>query len=273
MSGLNSKINNIGICGIGFVGNAILQTLLTFKLTISQFDLHKKIGSFDELLNCDIIFLCLPTPLNPISQKYDTSALDITLENLNEAVFSGIIVIKSTVEPGYCELKTTHYPSLNIIHNPEFLSAKTAIQDFANQTHIIIGTTQKCPDAKILYLYKFYQKYFPNAKISISSSTESETTKLFCNAFYATKIQFFTELYDFSQKMNVDFDTIKNMMLQNGWINPMHTEIPGHDGQISYGGACFPKDTNALLSSMKQVNCHHQVLEAVIKERNQIRKD
>ena len=36
------------------------------------------------------------------------------------------------------------------------------------------------------------------------------------------------------------------MMIGNGNINPDHTSVPGPDGNISYGGYCFPKDTNAL---------------------------
>jgi UDP-glucose 6-dehydrogenase len=70
--------------------------------------------------------------------------------------------------------------------------------------------------------------------------------KIFCNCFYATKIQFFTEIYLLCEKTGCDYNVVKNMMLGNGWINPMHTNVPGNDGNISYGGYCFPKDTNAL---------------------------
>ena len=41
-------------------------------------------------------------------------------------------------------------------------------------------------------------------------------------------------------------------MLKNGWINHMHTEVPGQDGKLGFGGACFPKDTAALLADMKR---------------------
>ena len=40
-------------------------------------------------------------------------------------------------------------------------------------------------------------------------------------------------------------------------INNMHTNIPGPDGQISYGGLCFPKDTNALLKYMIKNETQH----------------
>ena len=62
-------------------------------------------------------------------------------------------------------------------------------------------------------------------------------------------------------------------MLKNNWINPMHTNVPGQDGNISYGGMCFPKDTNALNSFMEKNNIPNKVLDATINERNQMRKD
>ena len=62
-------------------------------------------------------------------------------------------------------------------------------------------------------------------------------------------------------------------MLKNKWINPMHTNVPGVDGKLSYGGYCFPKDTNALLNHMKREGTHCKVLEATIIERNIMRDD
>lgn len=97
--------------------------------------------------------------------------------------------------------------------------------------------------------------------------------KIFCNCFYATKIQFFTEIFLLCQKTGCNFDLVKNMMIGNGWINPMHTNVPGNDGNISYGGYCFPKDTNALNEYMERMDSPHSVLDAVIKERNTMRFD
>ena len=73
--------------------------------------------------------------------------------------------------------------------------------------------------------------------------------------------------------MNIDYEIVKKLMLKNGWINPMHTNVPGPDGKLSYGGLCFPKDTNALLSLMKKHNSEHEVLESVVNERNSLRSD
>jgi len=97
--------------------------------------------------------------------------------------------------------------------------------------------------------------------------------KLFCNSFYASKIQIFTEFYLLCQKLNIDYNKVRNLMIDNGWINKMHTDIPGNDGNISYGGLCFPKDTNALNSFMEKINSPNQVLNSVINERNNMRID
>ena len=73
--------------------------------------------------------------------------------------------------------------------------------------------------------------------------------------------------------MDCDYNNIKSMLLKNNWINSMHTTVPGSDGKISYGGLCFPKDTNALNSFMEKLNVPHKVLENVINERNELRDD
>ena len=53
----------------------------------------------------------------------------------------------------------------------------------------------------------------------------------------------------------------------------MHTLVPGPDAQLGYGGACFPKDTNALCNYMKSLKSTCKVLESVIEERNMLRND
>ena len=87
------------------------------------------------------------------------------------------------------------------------------------------------------------------------------------------KIQLFNEFYLLSKDINVNFNTIKKLMLKNKWINPGHTNVPGPDGKLSFGGACFPKDTSALLYFMKEKGTPHKVLNSVVEERNSMRDD
>jgi UDPglucose 6-dehydrogenase len=264
----------IGIIGLGFVGSAIYKSFKLKNLETICYDKYKDggIGNLEDILKCNLIFLCLPTVYSEITNTYDISPINEICNFLNSKNYKGPVIIKSTVEPETTK-KLNEKFYLNLIHNPEFLSANTAFEDFHNQKHIVLGKSFKCNDESINTVNEFYKINYPEAIISLCDSTESECMKIFCNNFYAAKIQFFNELYLISEKIGVNYDNVKNLMIKNGWINPMHTLVPGTDGKLSFGGLCFVKDTAALLSFMKLNNSPCKVLESVINERNEMRSD
>lgn len=265
-------INNIAIVGIGLVGDAIRKSFEQHRILLKCVDLKEPYNEItvQDCLNCDVIFLCLPSPYNYDKKEYDILEIHKVCTKLRTFEYHGIVVLKSTVSIGTSRILEDIY-KLNIVHNPEFLTARTAYEDFHNQTHIILGLGNVIELSKFNELKEFYGHYYPNAYISVCSTSESEAIKLYCNSFYAVKIQFFNELYDLSKSLNINHNKIVELMLKNNWINPQHTEVPGPDGLLSYGGLCFPKDTNALLSDMIKQNSIHSVLEAVINERNNMR--
>lgn len=263
----------IGQIGFGFVGGALHRSLSKKGVETIIYDKYKEIGSIDELLVADVVFLCLPTPFVE-GHGFDLSALNESLKKLQGAKFKGLIAIKSTIEPGITALLSSQFQGLTLCHNPEFLTARSADEDFHNQAHIVFGYVKGDSESKeaTSRLGEFFKKQYPKAQLSLCNSNESETMKLFCNNFYAIKVQIFNEFYFLCQKRGIDFDEVKNMMLKNDWINPMHTNVPGPDGQPSYGGACFPKDTNALSHFMRTTGSPNQILEACIRERDSMRE-
>ena len=268
----NSKI---GIIGLGFVGSAMMQSFILNGCEIqAAYDKYKNggIGTQYSLLECDIIFSALPTIYKESIEQYDKEPLEETLQFLKENQFKGIFVCKSTVEPGTSNDLSKKY-GIKIIHNPEFLTARTAFEDFHNQRHIVLGRTSLINNTDIDKLIQFYNSYYNKAEISVSTSEESESMKIFCNCFYSVKIQFFNELYVTCQKNGSNYNKVREMMLKNNWIHPMHTSVPGPDGKLSYGGLCFPKDTNALNHYMQRNGIPNKVLNATIEERNEMRED
>lgn len=261
----------IGICGIGFVGNAVYKCLLNYNhLTLFTYDKYKKINDFNNLLDTDILFICLPTNINIEKQTYDMSEIDNTIKLLSLNNYKGAIIIKSTILPPYCANINNIYTNLKIIHNPEFLTARTAVEDFENQSHIVLGFTKYSTDLKDLIKY-FYINIFPFAEISITSSECASLMKLSCNSFYAVKIQFFSEIYLLCNRLDISYNEVKTLMLNNKWINPNHMTIPGPDGHISFGGACFPKDITALSNFMDKMDISNNVISSTIEERNRMR--
>jgi UDPglucose 6-dehydrogenase len=266
---------SVSVIGLGFVGGAMLKSFNIKNVkNVNGYDKYKNggIGSLEECLKSDILFLALPTQFSYSKNQYDKSAINEVCVQLENSKYSGCIVIKSTVEPGTTKKLSDKF-KLNFVHNPEFLTAVTAFEDFHNQKHIVLGRSESCSDKNYMNLKKFYVKTYPEAEVSECTCTESESMKSFVNCFYASKVQIFNEFYLLCQKNGSNYNKIKDLMLKNGWINPMHTQVPGPDGQLSYGGYCFPKDTNALHQYMKELDSERTVLKAVIDERNEMRKD
>jgi nucleotide sugar dehydrogenase len=276
----DNKINKkIGIIGVGYVGGAILKFFAsTQECNMLSYDRRKYVSlpdsdvefipnSIEEVAASDFIFLCLPTPYIQ-GFGFDYTALNENLLKLARLKYSGIVIIKSTVEPGMTRAFSDKY-KLKIVHNPEFLTARTAAKDFAEQGHIVIGGLDIDVCKEVISLY---QKYF-NATYTICDAEQAELMKLFCNNFYAVKVQLFNEFALTCKRIGVSYNDVRDIMLRNGWINPMHTDVPGPDGEFSYGGACFPKDTNALHDFMKRNGVPCEIIEACIKERNLMRRD
>jgi UDPglucose 6-dehydrogenase len=259
----------VGIIGVGFVGSAMKKSFELKGIKPICYDKFKEYDSFEEVCGQDIIFLNLPTPMIEMG-AYDKGAIFDVLDRLEEAEFSGVVVIKSTVEPGTTKSMNSKY-SFFVIHNPEFLTERTAFEDFHGQTHIVLGIDECCD--RTLEVCEFYRHFYPEAKLSLEESKVSESVKIFCNNFYAMKVMIFNEFYSLCEAIDIDYNSVVNVMLKNDWINPMHTKVPGPDGSLGYGGNCFVKDTMALLEFMKRNGSIHKVLEAAVEERNRLRDD
>ena len=160
------------------------------------------------------------------------------------------------------------YNNLKFIHNPEFLSSKTAFKDFKNQKQIILGRTNI---HNIQSVTNFYRIHFPDSKITIVDSKESELTKLAANSFYAVKIQFFNEIYLACKSLGINYNIIKKSIVDNGWVNPMHTEVPGSDGKLSFGGMCLPKDIEGLGNFFELNKIPNDLLNTTLRERKLLR--
>ena len=193
---MSSLLNTpeVSVIGLGFVGGAMFRSFKEKGASVFGYDKYKKdidMGPLDLCLSTKITFLCLPTLFNKKTKSYDKSAINSVCSFLNEKKYQGVVVVKSTVEPQTVSKLCDNYTNLHFIHNPEFLTARTAYHDFHNQTHIVLGRSKNCSNQNFNNAYTFYAQYYPRARISVCSSDESECMKIFVNSFYSTKIQIF----------------------------------------------------------------------------------
>ena len=178
----------IGIVGNGFVGNAVYQNFRDkTKCKVYDVDKNRSLNSLGDVINSNFIFVCLPTPMR-YGGECDLSILDNFFEDLPDHI-TGTFVIKSTVPIGTTKKYLERH---NVIHNPEFLTARNAIKDFANsERNIVGGDMDLCVD-----FVAMFEKFFPEIPSIITTSDESEAIKYFSNTFLAYKVAYFNKIYD-----------------------------------------------------------------------------
>jgi len=147
----------ISIIGLGFVGSSMLKSFKLKGFQVKGYDKFNESDSFEECLEGEIMFLALPTIFNEETKTYDKEPIHETCNKLVENSYKGLVIIKSTVEPETTKNLSDQY-NLKFLHNPEFLTAATAFEDFHHQKHIVLGKDKNITDKDIKILVEFYKK-------------------------------------------------------------------------------------------------------------------
>ena len=258
----------IGIVGYGFVGKAVDYG---FKRNIEKIIIAPKLDTSISNLkshNPEFIFICVPTPMN-LDGDQDSSIIEKVLAEINKDYSESVVIVKSTVLPSIIEkLSKSHK---HFVYNPEFLREKTANEDFVNASSLILGG--ESDDLKrVAELYNNHS----DCKIVEVHETDvisASLVKYSINTFLASKVIFFNQLYDIYKALTPDikWDEFITMINSDKRIGESHMDVPGHDGRLGFGGACFPKDTAALLSLSKDIDKEFSLLKEVIRINNNIR--
>ena len=234
----------VGVIGNGYVGEAISFTFCSVSdLYVYDINPLKSINSLDTVHNCDFVFVCVPTPMFQDGSQ-DLSYVYSAFKN---ASTKPIYILKSTVIPGTTADLSKKYSNFKIIFSPEFLTERTAKLDMLTQSRIILGGELSLTDE----VKKLFNQRFKIKNIIQTDSITAELTKYMNNTFFATKISIMNEFKLLSDKIGANWKDALKGFVSDGRISDSHLNVPGHDGKLGYGGTCFPKDVNALLSFSK----------------------
>jgi len=237
----------VGVIGNGFVGESQAFAFSpTTDLRIYDIDPNKSTHTKKELDKCDFIFICVPTPMYKDGSQ-DISFIEKVFE---EAVEGPIYIIKSTILPGSTKNLQNKYPKLSIIFSPEFLTERTAKLDMLTQARIVLGGE----DNLTLKVSELFEQRFMNKHIIKTDSTTAELIKYMNNTFFATKVSIVNEFKLLADKLGANWEDALYGFASDGRVGDSHLHVPGPDGKLGYGGTCFPKDVNALITLAKELN-------------------
>ena len=257
----------VGIIGNGFVGESQAFAFSpTADVRVYDIDPLKATHTLEETIQQEFIFVALPTPMK-MDGSQDISFIEKFFESITPKKDT-IFIIKSTVLPGTTKGLVEKY-GYNIVFCPEFLTERTAKLDMLTQARIIFGGKESLTKR----VEELFNQRFMNRHIIHTDSTTAEYIKYMNNTFFATKVAVMNEFYQLGMEIGVDWDAALYGFASDGRIGDSHLHVPGPDGRLGYGGTCFPKDVNALISFAKEHNVNMNAIEGGWKTNLEVRPE
>ena len=258
----------IAIVGYGFVGKA-LKNGLKDNTEVFVVDPKLKTSIQDlEIFVPEVIFICVPTPMNKDSSQ-DISIVINVINEITALSIDSCLVLKSTVVPNH--IKDLEKMTKNFVYNPEFLREKHANEDFINSDLIVLGGQKKSTE----FLSKIYTNYTKcvNTEYVFTDIMSASLIKYSINSFLSTKVTFFNELHGVfkASGTNESWTNFINFVSKDKRIGDSHMQVPGHDGRLGFGGACLPKDSNAFYIYSQSISSPLNLLNEAININNKIR--
>jgi len=260
------------IVGNGYVGSAlaaaagprlphlIIDPKYPHCVTWDEIALRHEAAILKE--NVAGVIVCVSTP-STLDGGCDVSNVRDVLGRVAQLTPSIPVLIKSTVSLEGWDSLRERFPQLSLTYSPEFLKADTAADDFANQDFVIVGGD----DAD--FWGSYFTAILSSVDIHICTAKEAILIKYASNCFLSVKVSFFNQIYDLCRLQGLDFETVRTLLTLRSDIGENHTRVTSQRG---WGGACFPKDTSAMLQTCARLDYDFTTLHAAVKYNWSIRE-
>jgi len=225
-----------------------------FEAVMHQKKLVATTNISKAVLECDIILLSLPTPIDDQNIP-DYTALLLVGKSLNKVLSNGqIVIVESTVEPGFIEnelLQIIEGPDrtlksgidFHLAACPEIANPGEIMKDFKNLPRLVGSIDEKISSI----VSQIYTHVFGVELILMPNCKTANAVKLTTNAFRDINIAFVNELALLFEKLGIDTYTVIEAAKRKYNFQP---HFPG----AGVGGPCLPTNSYQYLNSSKKID-------------------
>lgn len=224
----------------------------------------------DAIDHGDILFIAVGTPAQEDGSADLGHVLSVAAMIGRNLKDFKLIVNKSTVPVGTADRvrdavkhellqRGMAAEMFDVVSNPEFLKEGAAIDDFMRPDRIVVGVDAGIHHEKSQRmmgdLYASFNRH--HSRTVWMDVRSAELTKYAANAMLATRISFMNEIANLADALGADVDQIRRGIGADNRIG--YSFLYAGCG---YGGSCFPKDTQALVSTAMAHGQEMQVVAA-----------
>ena len=287
---IESRSAVIGVIGLGYVGLplALLQAKTGFQvwgiddnkhkvervnegfsylLDVNDDELHEMVtagrlsatSEFTYLSGCDIVLICVPTPLTAHKEPDISAIVKVTKAIARHSHSNMLVILESTSYPGTTEEIVV--PELTksglevgrdlfVAFSPERVDPGNPSFKTHNTFKLVGGVTSSCCELARTFYEQSIAKIFP-----VSSTRVAEMTKVFENVFRSVNIALVNELALLCDRMGINvYEVIDAAATKNFGFMPFY---PGP----GVGGHCIPLDPYYLSWKSKEYDLRTQFIE------------
>ena len=234
----------VGIVGLGVVGTSLRRWLArTDEHEVAIYDKLRPGYNSDlarqQINECDLVFLCVPTPTGPDGLSCDLSAVEECA-----AWITTPLCIKSTVPPGTVD-RLAQAATSPIAFSPEYIGESHGHpwRDEANCGFCIVGGSNSIFN-QVKQLHDSLSG--GSSRLYWTTARTAELCKYMENCFLATKVAFVNQFFELSSFFEIDWEELRRLWLADPRIGESHTVVTEERG---FRGRCLPKDLAAIIAA------------------------